>query len=90
MLEFCPMSTAEIIAELPRLSAADLAQVRAKVDELADTDQANATQRPQLNHPALGMWKDRTDLPADSVEASKLLREQMMRHEDSNTHKAHS
>jgi len=29
------MSKAEIIAELPRLSAADLAEVQAKLDELA-------------------------------------------------------
>lgn len=30
-------------------------------------------------HPAIGIWKDRTDLPSDSVEASRLLREGMMR-----------
>lgn len=30
------------------------------------------------SHPAIGIWKDRTDLPADPVEASKLLREQLM------------
>ncbi len=33
-------------------------------------------------HPALraiaGMWKDRTDLPKDSVEASKVLRRRLM------------
>ena len=33
-------------------------------------------------HPALGLWKDRTDLPDDAVEASKVLRERMMRRGD--------
>jgi hypothetical protein len=33
-------------------------------------------------HPALGIWKNRTDLPDDSVEASKVLRERLMRHAD--------
>lgn len=31
------------------------------------------------SHPALGMWKDRTDLPEDSLKASRTLRERMMR-----------
>ena len=26
-------------------------------------------------HPAIGMWKDRNDLPDDAVEASRLLRQ---------------
>jgi hypothetical protein len=30
-------------------------------------------------HPAIGAWKDRTDLPADPVEASKVLRQRLMR-----------
>ena len=34
------------------------------------------------DHPAVGMWKDRTDLPADAVEASKVLRERLMRRVD--------
>jgi hypothetical protein len=33
-------------------------------------------------HPALGMWKDRDDLPDDSVEASKALRQKLMRRAD--------
>jgi hypothetical protein len=33
-------------------------------------------------HPALGMWKDRTDLPDDAVEASKVLRQKLMRRDD--------
>ena len=32
-----------------------------------------------MSHPAFGIWKDRTDLPQDPVEASRMLREQMMR-----------
>jgi len=34
------------------------------------------------NHPAIGMWKDRTDLPDDPVEASKVLRQELMRRAD--------
>jgi hypothetical protein len=33
-------------------------------------------------HPALGIWKDRNDLPEDSVEASGTLRERLMRRDD--------
>lgn len=33
-------------------------------------------------HAALGMWKDRADLPEDSVEASKVLRQRLMRRDD--------
>ncbi len=70
------MSTAEIIAELPRLSAAELAAVQAKLRELVAPTVAGTQ---VAAHPALGIWKDRTDLPQDSTEASKLLRERMMR-----------
>lgn len=34
------------------------------------------------DHPAIGIWKDRDDLPADAVEASKVLRQRMMRRAD--------
>jgi hypothetical protein len=34
------------------------------------------------DHPAIGIWKDRTDLPADSVEASRVLRQRLMRRSD--------
>ncbi len=34
------------------------------------------------DHPAAGIWKDRTDLPDDSVEASKVLRQKLMRRTD--------
>jgi hypothetical protein len=30
-------------------------------------------------HPAFGMWRDRTDLPRDGAEASNELRRRMMR-----------
>lgn len=34
------------------------------------------------DHPALGLWKDRTDLPDDAAEASATLRARMMRRAD--------
>lgn len=77
------MSTAEIIAELPRLSPAELAQVQAKVRELVQPTRppisTGAAVGPAAVHPALGIWKDRADLPQDPAMASRLLREQMMR-----------
>ncbi len=33
-------------------------------------------------HPAVGLWKDRTDLPDDAVGASEVLRGRMMRRGD--------
>jgi hypothetical protein len=33
-------------------------------------------------HPAVGIWKDRTDLPDDPVEASRVLRQKLMRRDD--------
>ena len=33
-------------------------------------------------HPAIGVWKDRSDLPDDPAEASKRLREKLMKRED--------
>lgn len=76
------MSSDEIIAELPRLSAVELARVQAKLKELVDATPATAQTNRPLPHPALGMWKDRTDLPDDPVEACKLLRERMTRRGD--------
>ena len=35
-----------------------------------------------VGHPALGLWRDRTDLPDDAAEASSVLRERMMRRAD--------
>jgi hypothetical protein len=43
---------------------------------------ADATAPAVATHPAVGMWKDRTDLPDDSVEASKVLRERLMQRGD--------
>jgi hypothetical protein len=34
------------------------------------------------NDPAVGMWKDRRDLPDDPVQASKVLRQRLMRRAD--------
>lgn len=76
------MSTAEIIAVLARLSKAELAEVQAKVDELVASKPGDA-RGSIAGHPALGIWKDRADLPDDPVAASKLLRERMMRRSDS-------
>jgi len=73
------MSAAEIIAELTRLSPEELAQVQAKLVELAGPTRHIAQSTPVAGHPALGIWKDRTDLPDDSIEASILLRKRMMR-----------
>jgi hypothetical protein len=76
------MSTAEIIAQLPHLSAAELAQVQAKLKELVEPTRAPPPVDAIAAHPALGIWKHRTDLPDDSLAASKLLRERMMRRTD--------
>ncbi len=79
------MSTAEIIAELPRLSSAELAEIHAKLLELVEPDRGSAQSTPVAVHPALGIWKDLVDLPDDSLEASNLLRERMMRRTDAGT-----
>jgi hypothetical protein len=70
------MSTAEMIAELPRLSAAELAQVQAKLTELAAPARDTSQPNPIATHPALGIWKDRSDLPenSDSVRRNMRLR----------------
>ena len=49
---------------------------------VVDVTPAADAASPDLNHPALGIWKDRTDLPDDSVEASRILRERLMRRAD--------
>lgn len=38
--------------------------------------------RDLANHPAIGIWKDRSDLPQDPVEASKVLRQRLMQRSD--------
>lgn len=79
------MSAAEIIAQLPRLSPDELARVQARLKELVQAPSPDVQGNPITAHPALGIWKDRTDLPDDPALASKLLRERMMRtdHADS-------
>jgi hypothetical protein len=79
------MSTAEILAELARLSPDELAQVQSKLRELVEPARDGIPIKPAAVHPALGIWKDRTDLPDDSIEASNLLRERMMRRSDAAT-----
>ena len=69
------MSTAEILAELPRLSPDDLAKVRASIDALTVGPSPMVS---LAHHPAIGLWKDRTDLPLDPVEASRRLRDDLM------------
>jgi hypothetical protein len=51
------------------------------VDVIPATESSTAPESPAV-HPAVGVWKDRTDLPDDSVEASKVLRERLMRRVD--------
>ena len=46
------MSTAEIIAELPRLSSAELAQVEAKLHELLESTRATAQSKSSAANPA--------------------------------------
>ena len=46
------MSTADIIAELPRLSSAELAQVEAKLRELIEPTRATAQSKTSAAHPA--------------------------------------
>jgi hypothetical protein len=50
--------------------------------EVTPVQEATASAANLAGHPALGMWMDRTDLPDDAVEASKVLRQKLMRRED--------
>ena len=59
-------------------------------DDLADGTIVDVTPRllvadqtvASSDHPAFGLWENRDDLPADSVEASKVLRQKLMRRND--------
>ena len=59
-------------------------------DKPADGTLVEVTPVPQpapkasglAGHSALGIWKDRLDLPDDPVEASKVLRQKLMRRDD--------
>ena len=75
------MTTAAILAELSRLPPADLAQVQATLNDLAEPNRSPSV----IAHPALGIWKDRADLPDDPTDASTLLRRRMMHRDDAAT-----
>jgi hypothetical protein len=72
MLYFHRMSTAEIIAELPRLSTAELAEVQAKLHELIEPSRKVARppriHTPRLAHPeqSKDFVKQIVELPADA------------------------
>lgn len=51
---------------------------RVEVTTLDDSSRASDF----ANHPAIGLWKDRDDLPEDPVEPSKVLRARLMRRAD--------
>jgi len=50
--------------------------------EVTPVEQPKSKGGTLAGHPALGMWKDRKDLPDDAVEASKVLRQKLMRRDD--------
>jgi mRNA-degrading endonuclease RelE of RelBE toxin-antitoxin system len=58
------MSTAEIIAELPRLSAAELAQVQAKLRELVESSR----ELPRIHSPRLARPEQSKDFIKQIVE----------------------
>ena len=74
MVYFRRMSAAEIIAELPRLSAEELAQVQAKLRELVDPGRL-IPQPPRIHSPRLAypeqskdFVKQIVELPAAAIE----------------------
>lgn len=58
------------------------APVEGTVVEVTPLEAAPAQGSGLADHPAIGMWKNRTDLPNDPVEASTVLRERLMRRAD--------
>jgi len=70
------MSTAEIIAELPRLSSAELAQVEAKLRELigqtraSDPTKSTAARPPRIHSPRLAHPEQSKDFLKQVVELS--------------------
>ena len=70
------MSTAEIIAELPHLSSAELAQVQAKLRELIDLphttihDKSPATNPPRIHTPRLAHPEQSKDFIKQVVDLS--------------------
>ncbi|MEX0775728.1 MAG: hypothetical protein WD042_08460 [Phycisphaeraceae bacterium] len=63
------MSTAEIIAELPRLSAAELALVQAKLRELVEPSPA-LPRGPRIHSPRLAQPQQAKDFTKQVVELS--------------------
>lgn len=61
------MSAAEIIAELPRLSVEELAQVRAKLRELAEPSR-DLPQPPRIHSPRLARPEQSKDFIKQIVE----------------------
>ena len=61
------MSTAEIIAELPRLSAEELARVQAKLRELVEPRRA-VLRPPQIHSPRLAHAEQAKDFTKQVVE----------------------
>jgi len=61
------MSTAEIIAELPRLTTEELAQVQAKLRELVESGGA-APRPPQIHSPRLANLEQAKDFVKQVVE----------------------
>jgi hypothetical protein len=72
MLQFTNMSTAEIIAELPRLSSAELAQVQAKLSELVAPASAQprliGARPPRIHSPRLAYPEQSKDFVKQVVE----------------------
>jgi len=61
------MSTAEIIAELPRLSAAELAQVQGKLRELVEPKH-DVPRPPRIHRPCLAYPEQSKDFVKQIVE----------------------
>jgi hypothetical protein len=64
------MSTAEIIAELPRLTEAELAQVQAKLRELVEPTR-NIPQAPRIHSPRLAHPQQSKDFIKQIVELAR-------------------
>jgi hypothetical protein len=64
------MSTAEIIAELPRLTEAELAQVQAKLRELVEPTR-NIPQPPRIHSPRLARPEQSKDFVKRIVELAR-------------------
>jgi hypothetical protein len=50
--------------------------------DVTPLDQERASGTAPADHPAIGIWKDRKDLPADAVDASNVLRQKLMHRSD--------